>query len=716
MTATVRPAAARWSRAGLIGALERVGIGTGDVVFVHAGLEALGPRAAGDAAASPAGATLYDALRAVVGPRGTILAPTYSFSFCRGETFDVRATPAAAGPWCPSRDFAEHVRRHADAVRSRDPIHSVAGVGPLAADLLRDVPPTCFGTESVHGRLRAAGGKICLVGLPLEEATFRHHVEELVGVPFRFRKLFTGRIRDGEEEYRIGWIFYVRILADAAAPDGARLEAAARDDGVCRAAPVGRGEVLAVGTQAFFDLAARRLRADPWDTARGPAGDPLALDAARVAVPAPRAALEPGASMARMLDALWPLPRDIVSDGYDAALAALAEQVPMTVHEYPTGTECWSWLVPEKWTCREARLERLDGERLFSYADHPLHVVSYSLPFEGVVSREELLGHLHVHPTLPDAIPFVFRYYEREWGLCCSQVQRERLTDAAYRVVIRTEFSYGTLKVGEVVAPGARDEGLVLCAHLCHPAQANDDLTGVVVGIDVMRALLARPERRWTHRLLVVPETIGSLAFLSRRADLLPRLRGGLFLEMLGRDRPHALQHSFAGDTAVDECFAEALRAHEPAGWTSPFRTLPGNDERQFNAPGVRVPMLLLARVLPPGAPSAPYAEYHSSHDVPALVPAARLAESRDLVLAMLDRWERADTPRLRVPGEPFCSRFGVHVDPYADPEGNRALFDVVFRMDGTRTVERIARECGVGVASVRRVVAELRRAGVAAP
>src|SRR5690606_18416531 len=101
----------------------------------------------------------------------------------------------------------------------------------------------------------------------------------------------------------------------------------------------------------------------------------------------------------------------------------------------------------------------------------------YSLPFEGEVSREELLRHLHVHPTLPDAVPFNFQYYDKDWGLCCSQRQRDALTDARYRVVIRTDFSFGTLKVGEVVLPGETEECVVLCAHLCHPHMVNDDLS-----------------------------------------------------------------------------------------------------------------------------------------------------------------------------------------------------------------------------------------------
>ena len=112
----------------------------------------------------------------------------------------------------------------------------------------------------------------------------------------------------------------------------------------------------------------------------------------------------------------------------------------MQIHRYPSGEQCWTWRIPEKWTCQEAYLETLDGKRLIDYADHPLHVISYSLPFEGVVSRAELMNHLHVHPRLPEAIPFVFKYYERNWGLCCSQTLRDHLNDEQYRVVIRTRF------------------------------------------------------------------------------------------------------------------------------------------------------------------------------------------------------------------------------------------------------------------------------------
>ncbi|MDX1437701.1 MAG: DUF4910 domain-containing protein, partial [Anaerolineales bacterium] len=245
------------------------------------------------------------------------------------------------------------------------------------------------------------------------------------------------------------------------------------------------------------------------------------------------------ADMHSLIQELWFLKRDIISDDFDRALLRLAEEIPMTIHEYPTGEPCWTWTVPEKWTCHEAYLETLDGKRLIDYADHPLHVVSYSLPFEGVVSRDELLDHLHVHSGNPEIIPFVFKYYERDWGLCAARQQRDSLTEAEYRVVIRTSFEPGTLKVGEVIIPGTSEETFMLVAHLCHPAMVNDDLTGVVVGIEAARALLEGPEPYYTYRLLILPETIGSVAYLSHHEQLIPLMAGGLFLEMLGNDSPH---------------------------------------------------------------------------------------------------------------------------------------------------------------------------------
>jgi aminopeptidase-like protein len=414
-------------------------------------------------------------------------------------------------------------------------------------------------------------------------------------------------------------------------------------------------------------------------------------------------------SMLTLINQLWFLKRDLVSDGFDQALYHLAEEVPMTIHEYPTSEACWTWRVPEKWTCHEAYLESLDGRRLLDYAEHPLHVLSYSLPFEGVVERQELLQHLHTHPRLPDAIPFVFKYYERDWGFCATQKLRDTLTDDAYRVVIRTSFEAGTLKVGEITIPGESQKTFVIVAHLCHPAMVNDDLTGVAVGLDVARTLLSGPRPYYTYKLLILPETIGSLAYLSHNENQIPSMKAGLFLEMLGNDSPHALQKSFQPESQADRCLVSALSGLDDQAYSAPYRTVIGNDERQFNAPGVRVPMLSLSRVESVDSPTRPYREYHSSLDTPQIISEDRLQFSRQVVLGLIQAWEHNQYIINRFKGEVFCSGYGIWIDYRQNPEGHRRLFEIMERCDGEHTVADIAVELGISFQAVWEVVALLK-------
>jgi aminopeptidase-like protein len=340
-------------------------------------------------------------------------------------------------------------------------------------------------------------------------------------------------------------------------------------------------------------------------------------------------------------------------------------------------------------------------------------VVSYSLPFEGVISRQELFEHLHVHPRLPDAIPFVFKYYQRDWGLCATQKLRDSLKDDRYRVVIRSNFEPGSLKIGEILIPGESEETFMLVAHLCHPAMVNDDLSGVVVGLDVARALLAGPKRYYTYRLLILPETIGSVAYLSHNEALIPKMAGGLFLEMLGNDSAHALQGSFQPHSQVDRCFIAALGDQDPAGYHAPYRTVINNDERQFNAPGVRVPMLSLSRVERRASPTWPYPEYHSSLDTPDIVSAERLKASRDAVLGLLAAWENNQYVVNNFKGEVFCSGYGIWIDYRSNPEGHRRLFEIMERCDGEHTIADIASELEISFQSVWEVVSLLLEKGL---
>jgi aminopeptidase-like protein/aminoglycoside N3'-acetyltransferase len=688
-------------------ALEQVGVQRGDTILCHSNVGFFGVPEAGMTREAIFG-TILSAFEDVLGSEGTLVVPTFTYSFCRGELYDPRETPSQMGL------FAEMLRCHPLARRSLDPIFSVAALGKRAEELTCDAPVECFGPSSFWERFRQVDGGICFLNLDLNYCNFNHYVERCLNVPYRYNKLFTGYLVRGGKTEKAAAIHFCRDLSDADTLQSVELlTEAALQRKLVNIRPVGLGQVMFLRSIALYNLIVDEYGKNPWFlTVSGK------LDTKPV-LPRPSntrrfgLSLHSSATMGEMTEVLWQLPRDIVSDGYDAALEVLSAQVPMTIHEYPTGTQCWTWVVPEKWTCMEAYLETMDGRRLFSYEDNSLHVVSYSLPFEGEVTREDLFEHLHVHPRVRDAVPFRHAYYERDWGLCCSANLKDSLEDDSYRVVIRTQFSFGALKVGEVVIAGASEESIVLCAHLSHPAMWADGLSGVLVGVAAMRELFTRANLHYTYRFLIVPETIGSVAYLSSHEDLIPRMKGGLFLETLGLEHPHALQSSFAGDSEVDRCFKLALRECDPRSQLSGYRTLLQNDERQFNAPGVRVPMLSLSRCLQRSHPDFPYGEYHSSLDSPMINSAKSLEESLETVLRMIEILEQNLVPVNRFKGEIFCSRFGIHMDAHRDPAGNKALLDVMHLIDGTHSVIDIATECNLPFSSVQSTLAQLERHGL---
>jgi aminopeptidase-like protein len=403
-----------------------------------------------------------------------------------------------------------------------------------------------------------------------------------------------------------------------------------------------------------------------------------------------------------LLKRLWPLKRSLVSDDYDKAIEIIKAQFPIEVDSYASGTRCWDWIIPEKWTCHEAYLLDLNGKRLIDYQDNPLHCVDYSSSIDKVVTRSELFEHLHVHPKNPKAIPYIFKFYEKDWGLCCSQEKRETLSESEYRIVINTDFEPGQLKVGKWWLPGDSDHVFVLAAHLCHPFLANDDLSGVVVGLEVMRQLAEMTGRYYTFLLLLVPETIGSIAWLSHNEVLIPKIKGGLFLEMLGNKSSHALQRSYFGKSQLDLCCEHVIGRMDGGSYIRPFWTIVRNDELEFNSPRVRIPMPSISRCFPPESEFAPFPEYHTHFDTPDILSEERLTESASLVLKMVKTFDQNICPKARFKGQPFLSQYDLFPKNLSD---YNVLFQTLWEMDGEHSIIDIALKYSLSFDHVLEVV-----------
>jgi aminopeptidase-like protein len=388
--------------------------------------------------------------------------------------------------------------------------------------------------------------------------------------------------------------------------------------------------------------------------------------------------------MLRIINELWRTPRHIVSDGYDEALARLGDFLPLTVHEVPSGTQCWTWRIPNKWGCQEAWIEA-DGQRLVDVADHPLHIMYGSLPFDGVVSREELMQHLRWKDDRPGAIPFEFKYYERDWGFCIPADWLGRFTAEQYRVKIEVVDEPGALKIGEHFIPGQTDRCVVIVSHFCHPAMVNDDLAGVAVSADVAQRI---KDPYYSYRFLYLPETVGSVAYLSQHEDLIPDTAAGIFLEMLASAGPLVLQHSYEHEARIDHMASYVLPRHQPGLQEGKFRKIIGNDEMVFDGPGVRIPMISLSRW--------PYPEYHTSDDNPDLVVPGNLVHAREAVLDLIRHLEADYVPVRNFRGPLFLSGYGLWVDWRVNLKLNRALEWVINNLEGDYSVSELAAQAGV--------------------
>ena len=144
-------------------------------------------------------------------------------------------------------------------------------------------------------------------------------------------------------------------------------------------------------------------------------------------------------------------------------------------------------------------------------------MVGYSIPVDTTVPLAELQQHLYSLEDLPDAIPYVTSYYQERWGFCLAHAQRQALTEGDYRVVIDSELKDGHLTYGELRLPGEVGAGgLPLHLRLPPLAWPTTSCPARSSPPGSRSGSLSEP-RRYTYRIVFVPETIGSLTYLSRQ-------------------------------------------------------------------------------------------------------------------------------------------------------------------------------------------------------
>jgi aminopeptidase-like protein len=356
-----------------------------------------------------------------------------------------------------------------------------------------------------------------------------------------------------------------------------------------------------------------------------------------------------------LFDELWPFTRSITGPGLRRSLETLQDHIPLTIEGKATGSQVFDWEIPPEWRIQDAHLTGPDGVVYADYNRSNLEVVNYSEPVDESVPLDELEPHLYTHPELPEATPYVTSYYDRNWGFCLPDAKHETLPEGDYHAYIDSEFVDGELNYGHATLEGETDREFLLSTYLCHPSMANNELSGPLVMALLYDRIRNWDRRQHTYRFVVVPETIGSLTYLSEYGDQLrERLDGGLVLTCLGGPNATLSYKTTRGrDAIIDETVRHLDQYSGMDFEERPFTPTGGSDERQYCSPGFDLPVGQMARTV-----YNQYDEYHTSFDNKEFMQIDQVIESADTIENVLQAFEYAGFFKNQNPyGEPMLSK-----------------------------------------------------------
>jgi len=390
-----------------------------------------------------------------------------------------------------------------------------------------------------------------------------------------------------------------------------------------------------------------------------------------------------------MVKDLFPICRSLTGEGVRETLNYIKRELPkLSIHEVPSGTKAFDWEVPNEWNIRSAFVENEEGEKVIDFSDHNLHVVGYSTPIDIWLNLSELQEHLYSLPEQPDAIPYITSYYSRGWGFCLPHNKRLRLKEGRYRAFIDSDLKPGFLNYGELIIEGSSKDEILLSTYICHPSMANNELSGPAVTIALAKWLTGLKKLKYTYRILFIPETIGSIVYISKHLEHLKfHTIAGYNISCVGDNRDYSYLPSRMGNSISDLAALHTLKHITPDFKKYTFLDR-GSDERQYCSPGVDLPIASIMRTK-----YGIYPEYHTSLDNLDIISPEGLFGSFEVISRSLEIIENNCIPKMLLPCEPQLGKYGLY--PLISTKETKSIvkkmMDVIAYSDGKLTLLEIS-------------------------
>lgn len=575
----------------------RLGIEKGDKIFVSSAVKSL-VKICREHEEKVDLNDLIDAFINAVGEEGTVIFPTYNWDWCGGRGFDFKNTPSQVGA------LSQIALDREDFRRTKHPIYSFAVWGKDQELLCGMNNKSAFGPDSPFAYFLENHVINIIINVEFKHSfTFVHFVEEqlMKNVPYRYMKNFRANYTDefGNTQKRVYSMlvrsYWYEVFEEVDFFEDDFIKKGAQDNIYINGLKFARID---------FAKAYPIIKEDILSNASKKVCTHIGQDNS----------LSVGTLMYGMAKELYTLCSSITGEGLRNRLQIVKSYLPqLELFELKSGTKVYDWEVPDEWNIEEAYIENQKGEKIVDFKKNNLHVVGYSAPIDMWVDLEELDKYVYVLEKQPDVIPYVTSYYEVRSGFCMSKTQFDSLEKGKYHLVINSDFnSNGSLSYGEAYFPGETKEEILISTYLCHPSMANNECSGPAVATFLARYVAGLKHHRYSYRFIFVPETIGSIAWLSKNYNnynLKEKVVAGFVLSCVGDNRAYSYVESKYANTLTDRLLHNVLSYYYPNYKKYSFLQR-GSDERQFNAPGIDLPVCAVCR-----SKYGEYPEYHTSAD-----------------------------------------------------------------------------------------------------
>tara|TARA_B100001057_G_scaffold489285_1_gene575265 strand:- start:1542 stop:2831 length:1290 start_codon:yes stop_codon:yes gene_type:complete len=394
---------------------------------------------------------------------------------------------------------------------------------------------------------------------------------------------------------------------------------------------------------------------------------------------------------------LFPITRSLTGNGVRKTLNIIKKEFPkLKIKKIKSGTKVFDWRVPEEWNISDAYIIDKYGDKIINFKESNLHVVGYSVPVNRIIKKKELLKNLHSLKNQPNAIPYITSYYNKSWGFCLTYNQLKKINKNysdkdSFKVVINSKLKKkGILNYGELIIKGKSTQEILVSTYICHPSMANNELSGPIVSMGLINHFQKTKNLKKTLRFLFIPETIGSISYLSKNLKVLKKkVIGGYNLSCIGDERGHSCMFSKYSNSLSDEAIIQAYKNLKIKNYKVYSFLERGSDERQYNSPGIDLPIASIFRTK-----YGKYPEYHTSLDNFKLVTLMGVKGGFKVAKEAIEIIQKNIYPKATILCEPQMGKRGLYptLSTKQKKTSSKAYLSFLQYSDGKNSINKISK------------------------